>query len=229
MWLVQVPGNFSKVGGPDSNAGLVGPTTGAVDITGHLLVLDAGTRIVDVGTLGANPPIAINLHAPDGAGLPAADQPERIAISSYGQIIGSNRNGLYTIDRKTGAVSFARPWPEKAPLPEFGPKGSVTCCDIVHLQDPLGFGAWLVAPAGRPVFHVLDEDTFETLTTWPLPVVEGDKVLAIRQLKAVLSTGYIWLVAQTSPEPNYKGRVVVLRYPLFGSSAGAKDLWPTSP
>lgn len=191
------------------------PSTGAVDPGGQLKVLTlGGTQILDLGGMGGDPTKVLDLVGADGGAVPPGDRPERIGYSTVGHLLGANRTGLVRIHKKTGYVGRLMDWGD-APLPEFGPGGSAICCDIVHIADPQGGGAWLVAPAGRPEIWVLDDVSLKVKTKWTIGKVDGQPALAVRQLRAVLSTGWVWAVVQTAPEPGYDARIVLFRYPLW--------------
>lgn len=194
---------------------LLQPSTGAVDPGGRLEVLvEGGTRIMDVGSMGGDPPQSLALKGKDGNVVPIEDRPLRIGYSNVGHLLGSNRTGLLRIHKKTGRVARLMDWGEPA-LPEFAENGTANCCDLVHIADPLGSGVWLVAPAGRPQIWVLDDVHLQVKTKWTIGKIDGQPALAVRQLRAILSTGWLWAVVQTAPEPNYDARIAVWKYALW--------------
>jgi hypothetical protein len=67
------------------------------------------------------------------------------------------------------------------------------------------------------------EEVTDILVRQDRTAAAGLPVLAIRQVGASLSTGWFWLVAQTSPEPAYAAQVLVYRYPLPYTAGGTLD------
>lgn len=198
-----------------SGAPGLSPSTGCVDPSGNLHVLvQGGTRIANVGAMGVDPPVFLDLKGIDGGVVPVADRPERIGFSTVGHLLGANRSGLVRIHKKKGTVVRLMDW-GPPPLPEFGPGGTAIATDIVHISDPLGAGAWLVSPAGRPEIWVLDDTTLQVKTKWSIGKVDGKPALAVRQLRAILSTGWVYAVVQVAAEPDYDARIVLWKYPLW--------------
>jgi hypothetical protein len=199
------------------------PLAVGMDYAGRIQVLDRGDRLVDIGHYGSGSGKVLMLKESDGSALTPANHLDKFAWANNGKILGSNAQHLYRVDRKSGIVTNLMDFPA-APLPELLPGGTGPCCDLVHLYDVrAGRGVFLVAPAGRPEVWVLDDGDLHLRTTWKPPVIDDKPVLAIRNLGASLSTGWLWLVAQTSPEPAYAAQVLVFRYPLPYTSGGPLD------
>ncbi len=192
------------------------PSTGATDAAGNLHVLAyAGTRIINVGEMGGDDPVELKLTGKSTAPLPDADRPERIGFSDRNLLLASNRSGLFRVHKGSGYVERLYTWPT-SPVDDFGPKGKAPCCDLVHLSDPRGGSVWLVNPPGQPDIWVLDGDTAMFLSKWPIsPPGWAEPPQGMRQLRAILSTGIVYGVIQFQSEPDYKGRVVFWKYPVW--------------
>jgi hypothetical protein len=193
----------------------LGPTTAAVDPGGQLNVLvQGGTRIANVGAMGWDAAKYLDLTGAEGAPLPLADRPERFAYSNRGVLLASNKSGLFRIHKKTGRVLRLLDWPAPT-LPEFGSKGSAACCDLVHIADPRGGGAWLVSPPASGELWVLDDAALTPRTKSRIGKIDGLEAVAVRQLRSILSTGWVYAVVQVAAEPDYDARIVLWKYPLW--------------
>ena len=166
---------------------------------------------------------------PDGTPVQEAHKLEKFAWANNGTLLGTNRKGLFRVERKTGIIHPVMDFPPP-PLPELQPGGTGPCCDIQHLYDlRAARGVFLVAPAGLPEVWVLDDGDLHLRSKWtPDPIMpplvgQKTKILAIRQVGVSLSTGWVWLVAQIHAEPLYDARVLVYRYPLPFTAGGPSE------
>lgn len=194
------------------------PSTGAVNPGGDLVVLDAGERLVNVGPLGSSDATVVQLLDKTGGPLAPADHLERIGYSSIGMLLGSNKQRLYRINQKSRHVLPIADF-GPGPTPAFATAGTANCCDIVHIADPRGTGAWFVAPAGRPEIWVLDDVTLQKKATWAVGKVNGKPAIAVRQLRPILSTGWLYAVVQTAEDPAYNATIVLWKFDLWDGRA----------
>ena len=187
---------------------------------GRIVILDRGDRLVDIGHFGATPPKTLMLHSDTGGDLAPDDHLEKFAWGSHGLILATNRHALYRVSRISGQVFKVLTFPP-APLPAVAAGGPGPCCDVLHLSDVRAArGVFLVTQAGRPQVDVLDDVDFHLIASWTPAPIAGKPVIAIRQLAAAQSTGWVWLVAQTDAEPNYKSELQIYRYALPMSGGG---------